>query len=112
VLSDIPLLYEAKAQRLFDLTVLVLISPEEQIRRLIARNGLTPDEAQKRLQSQMPIGEKIILADIVSTIKRPLKRRNGRLRKSGRSSWHGKPPHVKISEVSVNYSLPNQDHTT
>lgn len=65
VLSDIPLLYETKAQQLFDLTLLVFISPEEQISRLIARNGLTPDEAQKRLQSQMPISEKRKLADIV-----------------------------------------------
>jgi dephospho-CoA kinase len=65
VLSDIPLLYETKAQQLFDLTVLVFISPEEQISRLMARNGLTLDEAQKRLQNQIPISEKIKLADIV-----------------------------------------------
>lgn len=65
VLSDIPLLYEEKLQHLFDLTLLVLISPEEQISRLMARNGLTKAEAEKRLQSQMPIGEKIKLADIV-----------------------------------------------
>lgn len=65
VLSDIPLLYEEKLQHLFDLTLLVLISPEEQVSRLMARNGLTQDEAQKRLESQMPIGEKIKLADIV-----------------------------------------------
>ena len=65
VLSDIPLLYEEKLQHLFDLTLLVLISPEEQVSRLVARNGLTQDEANKRLESQMPIGEKIKLADIV-----------------------------------------------
>jgi dephospho-CoA kinase len=65
VLSDIPLLYEEKLQHLFDLTLLVLISPEEQVSRLMVRNGLTEHEAQKRLESQMPIGEKIKLADIV-----------------------------------------------
>ena len=65
VLSDIPLLYEEKLQHLFDLTLLVLISPEEQVSRLMARNCLTQDEAQKRLESQMPIGEKRKLADIV-----------------------------------------------
>lgn len=65
VLSDIPLLYEEKLQHLFDLTLLVLIPPGEQIRRLMARNLLTHEEAQKRLESQMPIGEKIKLADIV-----------------------------------------------
>lgn len=65
VLSDIPLLFEGNMQNLFDLTMLVLIAPEEQIRRLMARNGVNKEDAEKRLKSQMPIGEKIALADIV-----------------------------------------------
>jgi dephospho-CoA kinase len=65
VLADVPLLFEGNMQHLFDLTVLVLISPEDQICRLIARNGVSHEEAQKRLNSQMPIREKIRLADIV-----------------------------------------------
>ena len=65
VLSDIPLLFEGNMQNLFDLTILVLISPEEQIRRLISRNGVSKKEAGKRLKSQMPISEKIALANIV-----------------------------------------------
>ena len=65
VLSDIPLLFEGNMQNLFDLTMLVLIAPEEQIRRLMARNGVKKEEAEKRLKSQMPIGEKIASADIV-----------------------------------------------
>ena len=65
VLSDIPLLFEGNMQNLFDLTILVLISPKEQIRRLIARNGVSKEEARKRLKSQMPISEKIALANIV-----------------------------------------------
>ncbi len=64
ILSDTPLLFEEQMQRMFDLTILVLIPPEEQICRLIARNGLTRDEAQKRLKSQMPINDKVALADI------------------------------------------------
>jgi len=65
ILSDIPLLFEGKMQDLFDLTILVLISPEEQICRLMARNNLSRNEAQIRLQSQMPIADKIGFADIV-----------------------------------------------
>jgi dephospho-CoA kinase len=65
VLSDIPLLFEGNMQTLFDLTVLVLIAPKEQIRRLMARNGVSKEDAEKRLKSQMPINEKIALADIV-----------------------------------------------
>ena len=65
VLSDIPLLFEGKKQHLFDVTVLVVIEPEEQIRRLIRRNKITREEAKKRLRSQMPIDKKKALADIV-----------------------------------------------
>ena len=65
VLSDIPLLFEGNMQHLFDLTMLVFIAPKEQIRRLMARNGVSKEEAGKRLKSQMPISEKISLADIV-----------------------------------------------
>jgi dephospho-CoA kinase len=65
VLSDIPLLFEGKKQHLFDLTMLVLIDQDEQIRRLMARNHISREDARKRLKSQMPISEKIALADIV-----------------------------------------------
>src|SRR5664280_810356 len=65
VLSDIPLLFEGNMQRLFDLTILVLIAPKEQILRLMVRNGVSKEQAGKRLKSQMPINEKIALADIV-----------------------------------------------
>jgi dephospho-CoA kinase len=65
VLSDIPLLFEENLQRLVDLTLLVLIAQQEQMKRLMARNCLTYDEAKKRLDSQMPVADKIKLADIV-----------------------------------------------
>ncbi len=65
VLSDVPLLFEGKKQHLFDLTLLILVEPEDQIRRLMARNHISKEEAQKRLNSQMPIGEKKALADRV-----------------------------------------------
>jgi dephospho-CoA kinase len=65
VLSDVPLLFEGKMKDLFDLTLLILILPEEQIIRLMARNGLSRDDAQLRLKNQMPIADKIGLADIV-----------------------------------------------
>jgi dephospho-CoA kinase len=65
ILSDIPLLFEGNMQHLFDLTILVIIVPEEQVSRLMTRNGISKEEAGKRLKSQMPIGEKIALADII-----------------------------------------------
>lgn len=65
VLSDIPLLIEAGLEKMVDLILLVYIPPEEQICRLMVRNGFTQEEAQRRVASQMPIGEKVARADIV-----------------------------------------------
>ena len=65
IIAAVPLLFEIERQHLFDVTVLVIISPEEQLKRLMARNDLNREEAQKRILSQMPIEQKIALADIV-----------------------------------------------
>ena len=65
VISDVPLLIEAAMKPMFDLVLLVYIPPAKQITRLIARNGYSREDAQKRIASQMPIGEKLPHADIV-----------------------------------------------
>ncbi len=65
VFSDVPLLFEGEMQHLFDLTILVMIEPEEQIGRLMARNAVCREDAELRLKCQMPIRDKIHLADIV-----------------------------------------------
>jgi dephospho-CoA kinase len=65
ILAAVPLLFEIKRQHLFDVTLLVIASPEEQLNRLMVRNGLSREDAQKRIKSQMPIEQKVTLADIV-----------------------------------------------
>jgi len=65
VLSDIPLLLEVGMKDLFDLILLVYAPPEVQIRRVMKRNKMTRDEAVARLKAQMPIDEKLGLADVV-----------------------------------------------
>jgi dephospho-CoA kinase len=72
VLSDIPLLIEAGLMPMVDVVLLVYLSPEEQIRRLMARNGYSREDARIRLASQMPIGEKIPHADFVIHNEGPL----------------------------------------
>jgi dephospho-CoA kinase len=72
VLSDIPLLIEAGLKTMVDLVLLIYITPEEQIRRLMARDGFTREEAERRLASQMPIGDKISHADFVIRNDGPL----------------------------------------
>ena len=52
-------------QHLFDLTILVMVAPEEQVNRLMTRSDLCRAEAELRLSCQMPIHDKMNLADIV-----------------------------------------------
>ena len=65
VVSDIPLLIEAGMKEMVDLVLLVYITPEEQIRRVMERDGFSREEAERRLGAQMPIDEKLRWADIV-----------------------------------------------
>ena len=65
VLSDIPLLFEVDLKPQVDLVLVVYASPEEQIRRMVARNGYSREEAMARLASQMPIDAKLPEADLV-----------------------------------------------
>ncbi|MBP7233106.1 MAG: dephospho-CoA kinase [Syntrophaceae bacterium] len=65
ILADVPLLFEGRMQRLFDLTILVKIDQGEQIRRLMLRNAMSRKDAELRVSSQMSIYDKIALANIV-----------------------------------------------
>jgi dephospho-CoA kinase len=61
----VPLLFEANLQSLVNQIWVVFCSPQQQQQRLIARNNLTPEQAIARINSQLPIGEKIARADVV-----------------------------------------------
>jgi dephospho-CoA kinase len=65
VLSDIPLLIETGMKPMVDLVLLVYVPPEVQIARLMTRNGYCFKDAERRVVSQIPIGEKLPFADIV-----------------------------------------------
>jgi dephospho-CoA kinase len=61
----IPLLFEAKMTDLMTEIWVVSCSPSQQLQRLIQRNHLTPEQAQARINSQMPLAEKASLANVV-----------------------------------------------
>jgi dephospho-CoA kinase len=63
--ADIPLLYETGRQRQFDKVIVVATSREKQITRIMARDGLSREEAERRVAAQLPIEAKIALADYV-----------------------------------------------
>lgn len=64
-IADIPLLYETGHQGDFDAVIVVACDPDEQVRRVVARDGLSANAARQRLAAQMPIGDKIKRADYV-----------------------------------------------
>lgn len=72
IISDIPLLIEAGWQEFVDCVILVYISPEEQLKRIIKRNDYSRPEAEERLNSQMPIDEKIAYADFIINNEGPV----------------------------------------
>jgi len=49
----------------FDYYVLVAVDPEEQLRRLMERDGLSREEALRRVRAQTPQDEKLPRADFV-----------------------------------------------
>ena len=59
------LIYEAKIDRLMDKIIAVYIDEDEQIKRITKRNNLSKEEALQRIKSQMPMKEKVKMADYV-----------------------------------------------
>lgn len=65
VVLDIPLLFESNLSYMVDRTILVYVNTDVQLQRLMARNELSQKEAKARIDSQMPLTEKVALADAV-----------------------------------------------
>lgn len=62
---EVPLLFEANLESWFDEIIVVASVRRIQMERLLIRNRITPDEAYRRIESQMPLEEKMALADHV-----------------------------------------------
>lgn len=60
---DIPLLFEAGYESWFDEVWLVYVDEKEQLKRFMARNHLSQEEAEKRLAAQWKLADKRALAD-------------------------------------------------
>lgn len=61
----VPLLVEANMQHMFHKILLVHVPRETQLDRLILRDGINREEAETILATQMPIDEKVKVADFV-----------------------------------------------
>jgi dephospho-CoA kinase len=72
---EIPLLFEARLDPLFDRVLLTFASPDNQLRRLMFRDPkLRKSQAKRMIASQMPILEKLRRAKMVINNDGPLSR--------------------------------------
>jgi dephospho-CoA kinase len=62
---DVPLLIEVGWQNTVDEIWLVYVERETQIKRLMQRDGLSPEDALVRIESQMPLSEKKKYAKVI-----------------------------------------------
>ena len=62
---DLPLLFELEYDNWFDQIWLVDVSEETQLIRLMARNALSREEAEKRIAAQLSLQEKRKRADVL-----------------------------------------------
>ncbi|RUS43837.1 dephospho-CoA kinase [Cohnella sp. AR92] len=65
VVVDVPLLYESELSSLFQKVMVVYVPREVQLERLMERDGLSREAAERRLHAQMDIEEKRKRADFV-----------------------------------------------
>ncbi len=65
VVQVIPLLFEANLTDQVSETWVVICPLETQRQRLMQRNGLSTEEADARISSQMPLADKVVRADRV-----------------------------------------------
>ena len=65
VIIDVPLLIETGVQKEFDTVIVVYVSADTQIRRLMERDGITKKEARKMVEMQIPLVQKRAFADYI-----------------------------------------------
>ncbi|MEZ5190684.1 MAG: dephospho-CoA kinase [Schumannella sp.] len=65
VVYDVPLLTEARGADEFDVVVVVSAPAEVRIERMVSLRGMSREEAERRIRSQVPEEQRRALADIV-----------------------------------------------
>ena len=65
IVYDAALLIEAGAHTRMDKIIVVTADAQTQLTRLMARNHLSADEGKRRIAAQMPLAEKVKIADYV-----------------------------------------------
>ena len=79
---DLPLLFELGYESWFDQIWLVDVTEETQLSRLMTRNALSQEEAEKRIAAQLSLQEKRNRADVLIDNNGPLELTQGQLREA------------------------------
>ncbi|WP_047999505.1 dephospho-CoA kinase [Lactiplantibacillus herbarum] len=65
IILDVPLLFESGWQHVCDQVLVVNAPSDVVLQRLMSRNQLSQQAAQARIDSQLPLAEKVAQADVV-----------------------------------------------
>ncbi len=79
-IADIPLVFETGHNHDFDAVIVAACAPEEQLRRVMARDELSDSDARARIGAQWPIGEKVRRAGYVILTDRGFAETDGQVR--------------------------------
>lgn len=71
VVGDVPLLFEQNYTDLFDGVVATDLDDNQQLQRLMARDGLTRVQAERRISAQLSTKEKVARADFAIDTRGP-----------------------------------------
>jgi dephospho-CoA kinase len=72
LIHDVPLLVENGLQSMYDAVVVVAASPATQLDRLTRLRGMTKEDAQARIDAQLPLADKLAAATYVIDNDGPL----------------------------------------
>ena len=72
VVYEAALIVENKLHSWMDALIVVSVSPKVQLQRLMARDGISADDAQARIDAQLPLVDKVAVADYVIDNSGPL----------------------------------------
>ena len=79
VILDVPLLFETGMDALCDETWALYVSREKQIARVVARDGISPLDAEARVDSQMPSEQRLARTTHAIDTDRPIERTRAEL---------------------------------
>ena len=74
VVAEVPLLFEVGWEGLMDEVWVVYVRPEVQLERLLARSSLSREQAERMIESQLPLDVKVSRADRVIDNNGPLEK--------------------------------------